>query len=287
MAGKWDRFPCASLDFESTSTDPATARIVSAAFVEIPEHGRPKEHTWLVDPGVEVPAEAAAVHGITTEQARAEGTDPGQMLYELAGMVAKTLGRGVPVVVYNAPYDLTLLEQECGRYDDVATLTERLGTGRVGPIVDPMVLARYVDPKRMETVKDAQGNLIYDEGSKAARKRCRGCRCGATDWSLTSTCLHYGVTLPGAHGAAADAIASARLWWKVMGRHQKQFPGTTLNSLHQSQIGWAKQQADKLRGIFNWLGVDDHDDCPDPRNHQCVCPEWPLHRACLRVGVSS
>lgn len=284
-ASKWDGFPRAALDFETTSTDPHTARIVSAAFVKWTDGVRPDViDRWLVNPGVEIPAEAAAVHGITTEHAREHGIDPAQMLFEVTGKVALSLGRRVPVVIYNAPYDLTLLEAENVRHG-IDTLVSRLGVGKVGPIFDPVALARHAAPKRMVSVKDEHGNLVYAEGSKATVKECRNCTCGATDWTLTSTCKHYRVPLGNAHDAAADALAAGRLFSKVMAAHPKLFNTLNAGSLHQSQVGWAKDQADKLRGIFNWLKVADHDECPDPANHQCVCPEWPLHRACAPALV--
>lgn len=275
---KWANFPRAALDFETTGTEPCTARIVSAAWITWPNGTRPEARSWIVDPGVEIPAEAAAVHGITTERARAEGGDPAQMLFELSGLVALALSRRVPVVIYNAPFDLGILEAENHRHG-IDTLSDRLGPGKVQPIFDPLILAKHADPKRMVSAKDEHGQVFYRDGAKATVKECRGCSCGADDWSLTSTCLHYGVPLSDAHNAEADALAAGRLFPKIMERHPKVFAGQTAGMLHTSQIGWAKQQAEKLQGIFNWLKVDDHDGCR-PSDHQCVCGSWPVHGDC-------
>lgn len=274
---KWDSFPRAALDFEATGTDPDNDRIVSAAWVKWTNGVRPDTvQRWLVDPGVEIPAEAAEVHGITTDRARTEATHTvEQMLFEVTGLVALTLGRRVPVAIYNARYDLRLLETENQR-NGIDTLVDRLGPGKVSPIIDPLILAKHATPRRMVTVKDELGNPVYPEGSKATLKECKGCSCGATDWSQASTCRHYGVPLRGAHDAVADAMATGRLFPKIMAAHPKKFAGYTMGSLHQAQVGWAQDQAKHLQGIFNWLQVSDHDECPDPTNHQCVDPSWPI-----------
>lgn len=274
MASKWDTFPRAALDFEATGTNPHEDRVVSAAWIDFPGTGRPTVRTWLADPGVEIPDEAAAIHGITTERARAEGMDPGQLLYEVTGLIAVALGRRLPVVIYNAPYDLTLLESENRRHS-IPTLAERLGPGKTSPILDPLVLAKHGNKFRIRSVKDEQGDPIrLEDGS--TKKYCHGCDCGATSWNLESTCLHYGVRLFGAHDAAADAVAAGRLFPKIMAKHPGSFRGQTLMGLHHSQVGWRKEQADGLRQFFNKVGVDDHDECPDPHDHQCCDPSWPL-----------
>ena len=68
----WHRGPMALFDCESTGVDPHRDRIVTAAIVEVtPGADRPsRSSTWLLDPGIDIPAPAAAVHGVTTEHAR-------------------------------------------------------------------------------------------------------------------------------------------------------------------------------------------------------------------------
>ena len=68
---------------------------------------------WLVDPGVEIPTEATAVHGITTEQARELGMDPARAVVPRSSRSCAACSTAASrVVVYNAPYDLTLLDRE-------------------------------------------------------------------------------------------------------------------------------------------------------------------------------
>ena len=77
----------------------------------------------------------------------------------------------------------------------------------------------------------------------------------------------------GAHDASGDALAAARLWPRIMAKHARKFPGHSLGSLHQAQIGWRKAQADSLRAYFDRNGTE----------HDGVCGEWPLHSQCLRA----
>lgn len=247
---KWDRMPCLGFDLESTGVNPREDRIVQAAVVKAVPGTPPEATTWLVDPGVEIPDEAAAVHGITTERARAEGGDPAQMLFELTGRIALTMGRVIPVVIFNAPYDLTMLEAENRRYG-IDSLASRVAPKPIGPVIDPMVLDKYVDP--------------YRKGICAEDRR-NPCRCGAVDKKLTSLCLHYGVQLDGAHDAAADAIAACQLWPKIIARHPQKFRGFTVGALHQAQIGWRREQMNSLRAYFDREGTE-HDGCD---------PAWPL-----------
>jgi DNA polymerase-3 subunit epsilon len=104
-------------DLETTGIDTDTSRIVSAYVGVVDAVGSPKGVSWLADPGVEIPVQASAVHGITTERARAEGRD------------------------YNAAYDLTLLNRECLRYG-IEPLEDPL------PIIDPLVIDRAMDRYR-------------------------------------------------------------------------------------------------------------------------------------------
>ena len=74
----WHEGPLAGFDTETTGTDPETARIVTAAVIV---HGpEPVDARWLVNPGIDIPAEATAVHGISTETAQAQGLDPADAL---------------------------------------------------------------------------------------------------------------------------------------------------------------------------------------------------------------
>ncbi|QPK84034.1 3'-5' exonuclease [Corynebacterium qintianiae] len=124
-----------SFDLETTSANPAGARIVTSATVLIDGSTSTPSET-LADPGVEIPEEAANVHGITTEKARAEGRPHDEVLAETVEKIRQGWADGLTLVVFNAPYDLTVLRHLTGDF----TVT--------GPVYDPLVIDRAKDRYR-------------------------------------------------------------------------------------------------------------------------------------------
>lgn len=230
-------------DLETTGVDAHNDRIVTAALVICEAGQQPVTHTWLVNPGVPIPTEASAIHGVTTERAVAEGVDPVSALTGITSILADELPSGVPVVAFNAAFDLTMLESENRRHG-LPALSDCLSSG-VTPVVDPMVLDRHADRYR--------------------RKVC-GCGCGAVDRTLDGCCLHYGVSLTAAHTADADALAAVRLWPAIVYRFPRAFAGLSLDGLHRAQVGWRAEQMDSLRAFFD-RGSIAHDWCD---------PSWPI-----------
>ena len=105
----------AAYDIETTGTDTENDRIVTAA-VSVVGGGEPSEsRTWLVDPGIEIPDEATAVHGITTEQARTEGQSSASAVAEITSVLASVVAEDIPIVAFNARFDLTIGELTCLR----------------------------------------------------------------------------------------------------------------------------------------------------------------------------
>jgi DNA polymerase III subunit epsilon len=139
----WTTGPLLGFDTETTGVDVTHDRIVTAALVRRVPGESTEVRTWLIDPGVPIPAEAAAIHGITTEHAVAHGEAPGPALDEIAALIAADLAIGVPVVAFNAAFDLSLLDAELARHA-LPTLGERLGRA-VTPVIDPLVLDRSLD----------------------------------------------------------------------------------------------------------------------------------------------
>lgn len=170
----WHTGPLAVLDLEATGVDPATARIVEVALYVVDQYGNadPIVDT-LVNPGVPMPADAAAVTGITTADLEARGANPATILGQTVGALDGLAREGVPIVIYNATYDWPLLAAELAR-DGLPILPN------VPPavIVDPLVLDRHVDR--------------YRKGKR----------------TLAATAKHYGVRLDGAHRATADAMVA-------------------------------------------------------------------------------
>ncbi|MGJ9373552.1 3'-5' exonuclease [Nesterenkonia sp. CF4.4] len=212
-------------DLETTSRDPRVARIVSAALVifddtevgsdveagavdtSAPQGQRVRTREWLVDPGVEIPAETTAIHGISTEYAQTNGQPAAEAVAQITTALAQEFAAGSAVVVMNAPYDFTVLQQEALRHG--VEFTEPLG------VIDPLVIDKQVDKYR------------------------RGKR------TLTQMCLHYEVELEAAHSATPDAWAAVEVACAQAERFpQLQIPAP---ELHRLQAGWKIGQSADLQ----------------------------------------
>lgn len=193
-------------DTETTGIDPANDRIVTAFVGILDANGDVERGTdWLADPGVEIPERATEVHGISTEMAQQEGEPAAEVTAKIANSLAWVARHNLPLVVFNAPYDLTLLAAECRRHGvEMPMLGEQ--------VVDPLIIDRQVDRFR------------------------KGKR------TLSDCASVYGVELLDAHDAGADAIASGHLAQAMVQRYPDQLD-VPLAQLHQQQASWADAQA--------------------------------------------
>jgi DNA polymerase-3 subunit epsilon len=66
--------PLCFFDLETTGTNVVTDRIVEIAILKIYPNGNKESKTWLVNPEMNIPAEASAIHGITDEKVAGEPT---------------------------------------------------------------------------------------------------------------------------------------------------------------------------------------------------------------------
>lgn len=253
------------LDLETTSADPEVARIVTGCVVRVgAAEGRQRPvdaWTVVVDPGVEIPEEAAAVHGYTTERARAEGMPAPAALEAIMGEVAKAVSARTPIVVMHASYDFTVLERELHRHG-MTELADMLGEALV---IDPRVIDRWVDKYR-------------------AGKR-----------TLADLCAHYGASLDGAHDATFDAIAACRVAWRLLRcggpvrrvrnqreaeeldalRREWRLAMTDPVTLHEAQQRWA--DADRLEFVAWLRSQPPREDGLDP-DIVFAQQGWPIRR---------
>ncbi|GAA1455414.1 exonuclease domain-containing protein [Nocardiopsis tropica] len=212
----WHKGPMVAIDAETTGTDVESDRIVTWSRWAIdPAKGTKVHSGWLINPGIDIPEEAAAIHGITTEHARDRGQDPSSAIREIAGDLLHWAEQGAVVVAYNAPFDLSILHRECLRNWHPL---EAAGVATLSPVVDPLVIDKAVDPYR-----------------KGSRK-------------LVAAAAHYGVTLSeeDAHGSAADSLAAARVAYVIAERypHIGRMPA---DELHDLQRQWKPKQAASLQ----------------------------------------
>ncbi|MGV9192925.1 exonuclease domain-containing protein [Microbacterium sp. MC2] len=202
-------------DLETTGVDVTTDRVVTAHVGLLGADGAVvRAQSWLADPGVEIPAGATAVHGITSAHARTYGRPAAEVVAEVVAALRALFDAGIPVVAYNAPYDFSLLKHEALRHGVAPLLNP-------APVIDPLVLDKTYDRYR------------------------RGKR------TLEVVAAHYAVTLEGAHDAAADAVAAGRVAQALAGRFA--LPADAAE-LHTQQIGWARAQAESLTEYFIKIG---------------------------------
>ena len=200
----WGRL--AVFDLETTGVDVETARIVSACVAVLePDGSVVGRWDWLADPGIEIPEGASAVHGITTERARALGRPAADVVGEITQTLRVLTGVGIPLVVYNAPYDLSLLDRECRRHG-------RTPLAPPSPVIDPLVLDKAVDR--------------YRKGKR----------------TLEVTAERYGVTLDDAHDAGSDAIAAGRVAQSLARAYPEELDIPPAD-LHGRQEIWFAEQA--------------------------------------------
>lgn len=219
----WHLGPLLAFDTETTGVDVHTDRIVSACVARVDgSRGVSDIRLWTVNPGVPIPPAATAVHGLTDEDAAAGHTAP-DAVDSIAAALAEALAEGIPVVGWNVVYDLSLLAAELRRYE-LPSLEQRLGR-EVLPVIDGLLLDKQVDR--------------YRRGSRR----------------LVDVARHYGIDLSeeDAHGAEADALAAARVVWRIAQRHPA-LASLTLLELHELQVQWAASQAESFRQYLQAQG---------------------------------
>lgn len=238
-----------AFDVETTGVDVENDRIVTVAITDVRAGDAPRTWTAIADPGIEIPTEAAEIHGFTTERARAEGA-PAR---EVVAATLTTLRNSVliaPLVIFNARFDLTVLDREARRHG----LEPLVG----GVVIDPLVIDKHLDRYR-----------------KGSRK-------------LDAICEAYGAKLDGAHDAGADSLAAARAAWvlgakgRVIRRAwnpemyreraalEREWEDVRydIGRLHDAQQRWAMAEAVRLAEYFELQGQDE--------DAAGVRVEWPV-----------
>jgi DNA polymerase III epsilon subunit-like protein len=112
---KWWEGRLCALDCETTGIDLEESRIVTVTIAMV-GNGLPSEIvTLMADPGVPIPEAASNVHGVTTEQAQAEG-QPAAEVVAAALQLLRAVPTSVPIVGFNLRFDLTILDREARRH---------------------------------------------------------------------------------------------------------------------------------------------------------------------------
>lgn len=154
------------LDTETTGLHAGEDGIVSAALVlRDPALGVDGDisATWLVDPHVPISPGASAVNGFTDDYVAEHGVEPAGALERIASLIALAQSRHVPLLAYNAPFDVGMLAGDLRRWS-LEPMERRMaalgndgadanGAGEKVPwpgalIVDPLVIDRRISTRK-------------------------------------------------------------------------------------------------------------------------------------------
>ncbi len=215
----WLDGPLLGLDLETTGPDPETARVVQWVLVNHAprDAGKPvlDRRAGLVDPGVPILPQAQRVHRITDAAVRKYGASPWPAMELLDIALTRAASDRVPVVAYNAVYDLTVLDRECARH----ALPGHIDDHPRLYVIDPYMLDRGVDR--------------YGKGKR----------------TLTDLARHYGVEQHGAHDALADVETTLALVPAIVERHPR-LAQMTLDQLQNFQAATMRDWAAALARYF-------------------------------------
>lgn len=216
----WAQQPIAVFDLETTGLDHKTSRIVTACAALLNPDGTISgpDVEWLANPGIPIPAEATAVHGITDDIALERGADLAEVVSGIVTTLAGYFSRGIPVVAYNAPYDFTILRQHAEDFGIEWPENPM-------PILDPLVL-----DKRLVKFRKGKRRLEIVAG-------------------------HYGVALDDAHNATADAVAAGHIA-QAMAKQFPTELDIPLEELHAQQIEWSREQDESFAQFMRGINPD-------------------------------
>lgn len=195
------------IDTETTGLDPKDDRLVEIAWLHV-EQGEISEHkSMLVNAAFEIPAQATAIHGITTEMAKG-GTPEVEAVNEFLAAVSDP---GIWIISFNGiQFDLRFLYEVMGReFSEVRRDTPDMykRTRDVGAMFKAYEMHRAGDPgARIRPGEDPikyQARILdsYRKGIK---------------WNLDRVCevLKVRVELPYGerHRALGDAVLTHRVY---------------------------------------------------------------------------
>jgi DNA polymerase-3 subunit epsilon len=231
----------AAWDTETTGPNPLEDRIVTAAFIVRGGGREDRVFSWLINPGVPIPAEAAEVHGITDAMVQADGQDPKVALDEIATHLARAIRWGMPVIAFNQSFDWSILHYDLLR-NGLSTVEARVGLHPLS-LIDPIVIDKQCDR--------------YVKGS-GQRK-------------LRPTAERYGVQLTDWHTAEADALA-ALLITEAQFERFPQLNDMGPQQLFAAQKAWRAEQQAGLQEWFRTKATPEQGGDPN----KVIDGSWPL-----------
>lgn len=162
------------LGFDTETTGLAAGRdaIVSASLVlRDPSAGIDGDvhDEWLINPHRPISAGASAVNGFTNEFVAEHGAEPAPALDSIAGIIAAAQCLRIPLVAYNAPFDVYMLGGDLIRWN-LQSIAQRMSVDDHSPqllVIDPLVIDRQVShrPGRRTLTLTSEYYGVYPHGS--------------------------------------------------------------------------------------------------------------------------
>jgi DNA polymerase-3 subunit epsilon len=185
----WHDIPIALLDVETTGRDASVDRVVEIGIV-IARHGIiTARYNWLLNPGIPIPAEVSAIHGIKDDDVK-----DSPRFEAIAHEVSAALSGCVPAA-YKAAFDRAFLLNEFGRSASLAP-APAVVEGAPRPTALAPALRKeveWVDP------------LVWAREIQQAEK----------SRALGEVAARLGVKLENAHRASDDAEAAALVLYSL------------------------------------------------------------------------
>jgi DNA polymerase III epsilon subunit-like protein len=218
MTAAWLTGDVLAIDLETTSPDPDTCKVVTCAAIRCGAGGSEALGAWLINPGIFIPPEASAIHGITDAMVEADGLPYDETLSLIVERLGAWWANGRPIVAMNANFDLSIIAREAARMSP--------DPFPIGPILDPRVI-----------------DLACDKYRKGKRK-------------LTDLAAHYKVKLGTAHSADGDALTAARIIWAQSKRYPL-IADFTLEQMQTFQRNAYREWADHLTEFYASQGKNE------------------------------
>ena len=198
----WLDQPLLALDSETTGTRPDFDRILTLCIGRSSKLGTWVSRTWRINPGVPIPPESTAVHGIGDADVTG-WAQPFDALVEIGQWLDAAAANRRPLVLHHAPFDLSLIDAELRRHTG-----QGIPDGLI--VLDTLCLFRRFD---------------WTTGGR----------------SLSKLAARYDITFP-AHDAEADALASLKLLHILAGLNDLLPLITPATLHEAQQRWWVQQQ---------------------------------------------
>jgi DNA polymerase-3 subunit epsilon len=131
-------------DTETTGVGPTDAIVSASLVLRDPSTGfdGDRRGDWVINPHRTISPAASAVNGFTNEYLQEHGQQPQEALEQIATVVALAQNRNIPLLAYNAPFDVRMLQHDLS-YWHLPGLGARI-SGLDLLVVDPLVIDRAI-----------------------------------------------------------------------------------------------------------------------------------------------